>query len=389
MLDPLIEWIKGIFGRAVAGIRWLIGLVIAFVLRIWQAVTSPFRAVYRFYKRSGWIVRGIIILILLPFVVGYAWFFWQVAYIRNYDVDYPDKLNLRNTTLSAGEAVSAEGGEKSTRTCGSSNVVRVTAYLLDFNVNQNVWLSSNPIYKAGFFWIVPWSHTWFFDNKAAFQRGVHGAASITAIELANALGRVRGTSKEDTDLKIAKGNVQFDQYTWWFNPFDSQPFGPTTPTPTYYRKAITALNNYNKRLAACEATFDARADNLLQFLDRVAKDIGSMSARIKDRAEQYNSGWFDTRADDLFMEAKGELYAYYGLLKALRADFPQVVKSRDLGDIWNRMDEHIRYAISLDPLVISNGKEDGWFMPTHLTTMGFYILRARSNLVEIRSVLDR
>jgi hypothetical protein len=28
-------------------------------------------------------------------------------------------------------------------------------------------------------------------------------------------------------------------------------------------------------------------------------------------------------------------------------------------------------------------------MPTHLTTMGFYVLRVRSNLVEVRSVLDR
>ena len=40
-------------------------------------------------------------------------------------------------------------------------------------------------------------------------------------------------------------------------------------------------------------------------------------------------------------------------------------------------------------MIVSNGREDGWLMPTHLTTIGFYILRARSNLVEIRSILDR
>jgi len=28
-------------------------------------------------------------------------------------------------------------------------------------------------------------------------------------------------------------------------------------------------------------------------------------------------------------------------------------------------------------------------MPTHLATMGFYILRVRANLVEMRDVLDR
>ena len=72
---------------------------------------------------------------------------------------------------------------------------------------------------------------------------------------------------------------------------------------------LDSLHAYNARLAACDATFDARTDNLLQFLDRIAKDIGSTSAAIKDRAEQYHSGWFDTRADDIFMHARGQLYA--------------------------------------------------------------------------------
>jgi len=252
-----------------------------------------------------------------------------------------------------------------------------------------MWMSSNPVYKAGIFWTIPWSHTWFLDNKAAFQRGVHQAVNRTLIELADALGRVRGTSRIDNNLKIAKGNIQFDQYTWYINPFDEQPFGPTTPSPTYYRKAIKSLNAFNDALSKCNATFDARADNLLQFLDRIAKDTGSTSAEIKDRAANYNSGWFDTRADDIFWHANSELYAYYGILKAARSDFSDVIKQRGLEDLWNRMEEHIKLAIELDPAVVSNGREDGWMMPTHLTTIGFYILRARSNLVEIRSVLDR
>ena len=53
------------------------------------------------------------------------------------------------------------------------------------------------------------------------------------------------------------------------------------------------------------------------------------------------------------------------------------------------MEGQIRSALKIRPLIVSNGAEDGWIMPTHLTTMGFYILRVRSNLVEIRSVLER
>lgn len=378
MLDPIFEW----FGRLFTAIGvWIKATILAI---IW-----PFTATYAFYKRSGLLIKLVLGVLIIPFVLGYAWFFWHAAWIRDYDVDYPDKFKFAERLRSAGEQVAPEGGVETTKTCGRSFIVDVTSDLIDFNVNRNLWMSSNPLYKAGLFWMLEWDQTWFLDNKANFQRGVHQAASRTAIELADALGRVRGTSEIDPDLKVAKGNVQFDQFTWYFNVFDEQPFGPTTPTPNYYRNAFRALERYNERLVTCEATFDARADNLMQFLDRIAKDIGSASAVIKERAEGYNSGWFDTRADDIFMNSKGQLYAYYGLMKAARADFHGVIESRGVSDIWDLMEEHLYRAITLDPFIISNGQEDGWLMPTHLTTLGFYILRTRSNLVEIRSVLDR
>ncbi len=379
MLDPVFEWF-GQFGQSIMGL----------FRSLWLLVTSPFRAVVAVYRRSGWILRIVLLGFLIPIVVGYAWLGWHAAWIRGYDVNYPDKFDFTSSLkATAGDQVSVEGGEESTKTCGRSFVVSVTSELIDLNVNQNNWMSSNPIYKSGFFFLMDWDQTWFMDNKAAFQRGVHQAVTRTAIELADALGRVRGTSQIDPDLKAAKGNVQFNQYTWYFNPFDNQPFGPTTSTPSYFKRAKESMDKYNDRLANCKATFDARGDNLLQFLDRVAKDIGSASAVIKQRAEDYNSGWFDTRADDIFWYAKGQLYAYYGIMKALRVDFADVVKSRKLDDIWDLMDEHLKSAIALDPFIVSNGREDGWMMPTHLTTIGFYILRARSNLVEVRSVLDR
>ena len=378
MLDPFFAWLGRMFQAVVV---WIKGLI--------AAILWPFRATYAFYKRSNVAIKLVLGLLIIPFVLGYAWFFWHTAWIRDYNVDYPDKFKFTEALQRAGEQVAPEGGIETTKTCGRSFIVDVTSDLIDFNVNRNLWISSNPLYKAGLFWALEWDQTWFFDNKANFQRGVHQAASRTAIELADALGRVRGTSEIDPDLKVAKGNVQFDQFTWYFNIFDEQPFGPTTPTPTYFRNAHEKLEVYNKRLETCTATFDARADNLLQFLDRIAKDIGSASAVIKERSEAYNSGWFDTRADDIFMYSKGQLYAYYGILKATRADFREVIKSRELSDIWDLMEEHLYRAIALEPFIISNGTEDGWLMPTHLTTLGFYILRARSNLVEIRSVLDR
>ena len=44
------------------------------------------------------------------------------------------------------------------------------------------------LYKLGLFGIA-WDRTPFFDNKAAFQRGVNQAIRRTAIELVDTLGR--------------------------------------------------------------------------------------------------------------------------------------------------------------------------------------------------------
>ena len=110
---------------------------------------------------------------------------------------------------------------------------------------------------------------------------------------------------------------------------------------------------------------------------------------MRDRSDLSNAGWFDTRADNQFWFTYGQLYAYYGILKAARGDFADVIKSRQVEDVWETMEEQLRTTLELDPVIVSNGKEDGWIMPTHLTTIGFYLLRVRSNLVEIRSILDR
>ena len=61
-------------------------------------------------------------------------------------------------------------------------------------------------------------------------------------------------------------------------------------------------------------------------LDRIASDIGSTSAILQGPRENYNDGWFDPRADDRFWFAYGQLYGYYGMLKAAQADFEDVIK---------------------------------------------------------------
>jgi hypothetical protein len=383
MLNSIVSF----FTRTFQAIGRGIGLAVALVLR-------PFVWLGRWLGSRGVILK----LLLGVFVIGllflYGYFFWTTQRWAGFDPDYAKAYEHKTEAASApqvpsGGIITAEEDKQEAeipaKTCRRSLVVDATVDLVDFNVNQNAWISSMLLYKLGLFGL-DWDKTPYFDNKAAFQRGVNQAIRRTTIELVDTLGRVRGTSQIDTDLQNARGALQFDESTWYFG---LSPFGPKTPTPSFYRSAIKDLNKFNDRLEKCDAVFDARADNLLQFVDRIANDIGATSAILRERSENYNSGWFDTRADDRFWFAYGQLYAYYGILSAARVDFADVIEERRLTTLWDELEDQLRASLNIQPFIISNGAEAGWLMPSHLATLGFYVLRVRSNLVEIRLVLDR
>jgi hypothetical protein len=374
------------FTRMFQAIGRGIGVAVDFVLR-------PFRWIGSWFTWRGGIAKAVLGGVLLLVILLYGYFFWTTQRWTNFNTDYAASYRQAAQPAS-GQPAAPAGGIVTTQdeaetvaaqTCRRSLIVDATADLVDFNVNQNAWISSMLLYKLGLFGLA-WDRTPFFDNKPAFQRGVNQAIRRTAIELVDTLGRVRGTSQIDSDLQRARGNLQFDEQTWYFS---LNPFGPKTPTPGFYRTSIGDLKAFNARLEKCEAVFDARADNLLQFIDRIANDIGGTSAILRERSEKYNLGWFDPRADDRFWFAYGQLYGYYGTLSAAGADFKDVIAQRGLTQLWSELEDQLRAALRIQPLIISNGAESGMLMPSHLATLGFYILRVRSNLVEIRLVLDR
>ncbi|RJG44171.1 DUF2333 family protein [Mesorhizobium sp. DCY119] len=396
MLDPIVNFFTWVFQWIGRGIGLLIGIL------LW-----PFMWAGRWYGNRGLILRAVLGLILVGIVFLYGYFFYVTQVWNGFDPDYPTRIAATSTTAKAtnvvaGDPISgdssgtgqsgqpATGGASGTttaqtqpQTCKRSEIAAVSADLIDFNVNRNAWISSMLASKLGFFG-VPWRNTPFFDNKAAFQLGINQVLRRTTTELVDALGRARGTSRIDQNLQDARTALAWDEDAWYVGLR-----GPTRPTPSVYREAITKLRTFNTSLEKCEATFDARADNLLQFLDRISGDIGSTSDILRGQLEASDAGWFDPRADDRFWFAYGQLYAYYGMLHATRTDFSAVIRERNITTLWDTMQTQMRDALNMQPWIISNGNESSFIFPSHLATMGFNLLRARSQIVEIRQVLDR
>jgi hypothetical protein len=379
MIDPIVNFVTRIFGLLGRAIGFLVGIV------LW-----PFLWLGRWYAQRGWMLKAALGAVLLILIGLYANFFYATQWWNNFNPDYPAAMRQQKSVSVAGGPVAGNTGAAATgsasqapASCQPSAIAGISAELIDFNVNQNSWVSSMVVSKMGFFGI-DWRRTPFFDNKAAFQLGINQVMRRTTTELVDTLGRVRGTSQIDQNLQDARTALAWNEDAWYLGWR-----GPTRPTPSVYREAIGKLRAYNTSLEKCQVTFDARADNLMQFLDRIAGDIGSTSDILRSRIDASDAGWFDLRADDRFWFAYGQLYAYYGVLVAARSDFAAVIAERNLNALWARMEEQSRAALNVQPWIISNGSESSAFFPSHLATMGFNMLQVRSNIVEIRSVLDR
>jgi hypothetical protein len=339
--------------------------------------------------------------IILVVLVYNALLVWRYAWIRGDELQYPQRVLAEAPHNVPPGAPMNDGSGK----CARSDIVATTAYILEVLVNQNAWVPGDPLYKIGWFGVVDFDSGPFLDNKASFQRGALRAVRRVSIELVDLLGRVRGTSAADPDLTDARGALQWPERAWWIN----SPFDPRLPifsesASSAFDRAINLFQNFNAKLESCNGVFDSRSDNLYQLLDRISNEIGGMTDELSTRAKAYrwdprtkqfvdapgnNLGVFDFRADNLFYEAHGLMWAYHGIMQAVRVDFQQVVTQSNLDQVWDRMETHIAETAALSPAVVSNGAEDSLFFPAHLSAMAVNMLRARANMTELREVLTR
>jgi len=302
-------------------------------------------------RRGGRIIAGVVAAILLLYYpVGMF-----LAHTVNDDVQF----------TVPGDARPANG----------SRAVSMAVALIARETEQTTWVANNP-------WIFPSAA---LDNMPNFQIGLMYALSRFAIEMTDALGRTRGSSQVDPDLDKASGLLKYDGTIWFWEPSTS--LLPTASAEKQYTSAKKSLERYNQRLSDGTAVFDRRADNLISFLDRVGSDLGSASASLDARATASNAGWFDTSADDIFYATKGRLYGYYLLLRELGIDFKDVIAEKKAQGVWQQMIDSLRTAAEMDPLIVSNGANDGLFVPSHLEVQGFYLLRARTQLREVANIL--
>jgi hypothetical protein len=272
---------------------------------------------------------------------------------------------------------------------GGSRAVTMAETLMDLEINHTAW-SPNRL------WYHPVAYS---SNMKNYQQGIQYAVARWAVEMADLLGRERGSGEADGDLGTASGLFKYDPTAWIF-----------PSSVTQYQKGIERLESYNRRLAAGQAKYDKIASSLSLFLDRITKDLGSQSASLEltvlspddyspeekqhlndaERAAlSSNGGYFDSRAGAAFYATKGRLYAYYILLKAIGEDYHDALVAKNAAEHWENMLVSLRSAATFSKFFVANGAAGSYFTPSDLSTQGFHLLRADKQLQELTDIMNK
>ncbi|HEY3145251.1 MAG TPA: DUF2333 family protein [Dongiaceae bacterium] len=301
----------------------------------------------RWLKRSKWIALVVLVVLVLYYPVGMI-LVHRINDDPSFDVtDVPP---------------------------GASKAVALAAALIDREVNHTSWPANDPFFMPGY----------ALDNMPNFQHGIQQSLARFATEMADQLGRSRGSASADPDLTDARGLLNYAPDVWYVSSASL-----AANSESQYLKAMAKLASYNNRLAAGKATFEPRADNLLGTMDRIGKDLGAASNAIDQQIDQHAGDWFDLHADDVFYYNKGLLYGNAVLLRDLGVDFKSILDERGAGKIWQRMVDSMMEGATLQPLIVINGAPNALVQPNHLTAQGFYLLRARTQLEELTDILQK
>ncbi len=249
-----------------------------------------------------------------------------------------------------------------------SAAIANAAALIDREVNDYGWTPNDT-----FLW-----PTVLLDNMPNYQMGMLTALSHFATTLAS-------TDPQNSDLKEAAELLQYPPDVWVWQP--SASLWPAS-SEHKYNNAIEALTRYNAGLLAGTARLDTRASTLKAILARIRIDFDETSTSI-DRRISDRSGFLfiNNKADDVFYTSKGEMYAYYILLKGVERDFAGVIRERGIAKNWRQMMDSLRAGVALRPWLVLNAEPDSQFAPCVLCSVGFYLLRAGDEMQKLEDKL--
>lgn len=242
----------------------------------------------------------------------------------------------------------------------------------------------------------------WLDNMPSWEYGVLVQVRDLARSLRRDFSRSQSQSTEDPDLTKAEPHFNFDNRSWALPASEAE-----------YRDGLKFLDSYLARLtdpAQPQAAFYTRADNLNTWLGDVSTRLGSLSQRLsasvgqvrlntdvapqeaasKGMIPQVNEEIVETpwlQIDNVFYEARGQAWALSHLLRAIEADFADVLAKKNATVSMRQIIRELEAAQAplWSPMVL-NGSGYG-ILANHSLVMANYISRANAAIIDLRMLL--
>ena len=214
------------------------------------------------------------------------------------------------------------------------------------------WLPNDKLYP-----------TVLLDNPQNFQLGILESLRYTTRVLRDKLSRLRTTDKIDPDAEAAFVFFSNDPFKWILPSAESK-----------FKAGVKSLKKYEARLAAGQADFYPRGDNLNELLDQFVSLLGGINTRLSNAPRTRTKVLTEETAGDAY--TKGERYVrvhvpwteidnnfYYGrgvafglrqMMLAVKYDFRNILEVKKAEELADRI-IHVLDQSQFEPLLVLNG----------------------------------
>jgi hypothetical protein len=243
----------------------------------------------------------------------------------------------------------------------------------------------------------------FMDDMPSWEFGVLEMTRDLALAMRKDLSRSQSQSLENPFLTKAQPLFNNNHLDWLLPSAESR-----------YQEGIDYLYQYRTSLSDVsqkQGQFYARADNLRDWLKQAEKRLGSLSQRLsasvgQDRLDTSLAGdaqatqstptashlmdktsWW--QLDNNFYEARGASWALLHFLKAVEADFADVLEKKNARISMQQIVRELE--ATQEPIwspIIFNGSGFG-LLANHSLVMANYISRANAAIIELSELLNQ
>lgn len=258
-----------------------------------------------------------------------------------------------------------------------SATIDMMAFIINREVNEKMWTPNLPFFFPSY----------FLDNMPAFQLGIFDTLAKFSAGFADRAGKLVVDKNSPRHLQEAAVLLKYPGTVWMFSP--SNRLLPAPSANTQYRKARKHLIKFNAALTDGSEVWYKSPEDLAFLLKRAQSDLWKNAVRRLERQIRENSAdLLDSQADDVFYYEQGKAYAYYLLFKALGHDYKNIIVKQDTYGTWTSMLKALENAAQINPAVVRNGKLDSFGAPNHLAALGFYVLKAQTQMSRIIDKLN-